>query len=58
MNNIVQTLRTLDWVYRWARILERAGLPITKPMRNRMAALESLAEMAEERETAALERVG
>ena len=58
MNNIVQTPRTLDWVYRWARILERAGLPITRPMRNRMAALESLAEMAEERETAALERLG
>ena len=58
MNNIVQTLRTLDWVYRWARILDRAGLPVTQPMRDRMAALERLADMAEERETAALERLG
>ena len=58
MNNIVQTLRTLDWVYRWARILEQAGLPLTQGMHDRMAALERLADTAEEREAAALERLG
>ena len=27
MNNIVQTLRTLDWVNWWAQILDQAGCP-------------------------------
>lgn len=58
MNNIVQTLRNLDWVYRWAQILDQAGLPVTPAMRDRIAALERLADLAEERETAALERLG
>lgn len=57
MNNIVQSLRTLDWVYRWARICDRVGLPYTQGMIDRMAALEQLADLAEERETAALGRL-
>ena len=58
MQNIVQTLRTLDWVYRWRRIFDAAGLPHTQAMGDRITDLERLAESAEERETAALERLG
>ena len=57
-NNIVGTLRMHDWVYRWARILDQAGLPHTPEMQDRMHRLEELAEMAEERETAALAQLG
>ena len=58
MNNIVQTLRTLDWVYWWAQILDQAGLPLTQRMRDRVAALERLADLAEKRVPEALEPLG
>jgi hypothetical protein len=54
MHNIVNTLRSLDWVYNWARIAEQAGLPQTPGMQQRMAWLAELADIAEQRETAAL----
>lgn len=57
MHNIVQTLRSLDWVYRWEHILERAGLPLTEGMRDRKNRLSELADLAEERETEARERL-
>ena len=56
-HNIVGTLRTLDWVYFWKRVLEQAGLPTNRAMEDRIAALARLADEAEERETSALARL-
>jgi hypothetical protein len=58
MNNIVGTLRTLDWVYNWARILDQAGLEHPPGVRARMARLAELADMAEEGERTALAQLG
>jgi hypothetical protein len=46
-NNIVNTLRRHDNVYRWARILESVGLAPSPGMTARMERLEALAFMAE-----------
>jgi hypothetical protein len=54
MHNVVETLRRHDWVYRWERILETAGLAPTSRMEQRREHLAELAAMAEEREGAVL----
>ena len=45
-NNIVNSLRRHDWVYRWGRILETVGLERTPAMEAREVHLNDLAEMA------------
>jgi glycosyltransferase involved in cell wall biosynthesis len=46
-NNIVQSLRRHDWVYRWESVLKIAGLEPTPRMRERQEQLEKLAALAE-----------
>ena len=50
-NNIVQSLRRHDWMYRWESILKIAGLDPTPAMRERQRQLEKLATLAEEQTT-------
>jgi hypothetical protein len=51
-NNIVETLRRHDWVYRWAEVLKAAGLAPTSGMAERTERLEELARMVERLEPA------
>ena len=44
LNNIIQSLRKHDWVYRWKTILEVIGLPPTIEMQQREAYLYQLSE--------------
>ena len=46
-NNVANTLRSNDWVYRWAQVLDAVGLPRTARMHARTQRLEELAQMAE-----------
>ncbi len=46
-NNIVGGLRQHDWVHRWARVLDAAGLPHTSEMTARSRRLEELAQLVE-----------
>jgi hypothetical protein len=46
-SNVLGALRRHDWSYRWARVLEAAGLPPRPALTARMERLESLAAMAE-----------
>lgn len=43
-NNVVNSLRKHDWVYRWEQILTELGLPTTKAMKQRQAILETMAQ--------------
>ncbi len=56
VNNVTHSLRRHDWVHRWGRVLDAAGMPHTEAMRERMRLLESLALETEARLTADLER--
>jgi len=42
---IVNSLRRNDWVYKWARILDAAGISYTQRMKERIKNLHSLADM-------------
>jgi Glycosyl transferases group 1 len=44
-NNIINALRRHDWVYRWQAILAAAGLTELPGINNRVAVLDSLAEV-------------
>lgn len=44
-NNIINALRRHDWAYRWRVILAAAGLTVLPGFNNRVAALDSLAEV-------------
>lgn len=44
INNVVNSLRTLDSLYRWQDILKIAGLPETPAMRERQNRLDALAD--------------
>lgn len=56
-HNIVESLRRHDWVHRWGQVLDKAGLPHTPAMHERVARLESLATAAANATTPRLERV-
>lgn len=56
--NAVQSLRRHDWVYRWARVLDAAGMAHTPAMAARMRELSAIADEAETApETSAEEQV-
>jgi hypothetical protein len=55
-NNVANTLRRHDWMYRWEQVLDAAGLPHTAAMAERKARLEQLALAAEEGAHAALDQ--
>ena len=44
INNVVNSLRKHDWVYRWEQVLSKLGLPSTKAMEERKATLERMAQ--------------
>ena len=46
MNGVANSLRRHDWAYRWATILDAAGLAHTSAMQARIARLHALAEEA------------
>jgi hypothetical protein len=46
-HNVANALRRHDWVYRWGRVLDAAGLPHPAQMTDRIAHLERLAGLAE-----------
>jgi hypothetical protein len=46
-NNILGGLRQHDWLHRWARVLDAAGLPPTERMVTRGQQLEEIAVMVE-----------
>ncbi|MEO0770488.1 MAG: glycosyltransferase [Cyanobacteria bacterium J06649_4] len=54
INNVANTLRSHDWVYRWEQILEKLGLPSTEAMAVRKARLKALASDLESELPAAL----
>jgi hypothetical protein len=58
MNNIVQSLRRHDTGHRWVQILDQAGVARPPALDQRLRAVAELAELAEARELAALERLG
>lgn len=43
INNVANSLRTHDWVYRWEKVLEQLGLPPTQAMSVRQTRLKALA---------------
>ena len=43
--NVLESLRRHDWLYRWQRILDLAGLPHTEAMTSRARRLEQLARV-------------
>ena len=47
VNNVVNSLRSHDWVYRWEQILKKLGLPLTKEMSARQARLRAIASALE-----------
>lgn len=42
-NNVINSLRKHDWVYRWEQILQKLGLPSTRSMAVRQTRLKALA---------------
>jgi Glycosyl transferases group 1 len=44
-NNIINTLLRHDWIYRWAKILEKVGLDTTPQMAKKRNQLQNLAEI-------------
>ena len=46
-NNVINSLRMHDWVYRWEQVLEKLGLPATKEMAVRQTRLRALASELE-----------
>ncbi|MCC0178464.1 glycosyltransferase family 1 protein [Waterburya agarophytonicola K14] len=47
INNVANSLRKHDWVYRWSQILTKLGLPSTKAMEERKTTLEQMAQSCE-----------
>ena len=43
-NNVINSLRKHDWVYRWEQVLTELNLPITKGIEQRKATLEEMAQ--------------
>ena len=44
INNVVNSLRQHDWVYRWEQVLTKLGLPTTDRMKERKIYLQQLAQ--------------
>ncbi len=47
INNVINSLRKHDWVYRWEQVLTKLGLPTSESMEKRKATLEQMAQSCE-----------
>ena len=47
INNVINSLRKHDWVYRWEQVLTKLNLPTNKGIEDRKATLEQMAQSCE-----------